>query len=226
MARIASPPAPGRVPSTLRRYSESPQPPTAAAAAAAAAATAAAAVSNTGGSGAATNTASTATLSKRDKRRSVISEKLQGLTAAFADNRDQHYRAQVQACQIDMSLILLADPYANAPLADSSEEIAEMVGGAAIVPSAHQAQQYEGGKAALNGNGAMAGAGAGAGAGAVMGAEAHQAEQLAALVGRQYAQFAGEVNDAMEERDVALTMLNVSFSMLLIVIASVKEFWA
>ena len=107
-----------------------------------------------------------------------------------------------------MSLILLADPYANTPLADSSEEIAEMVGGAAVLPSAHQAQQYEGGKGASNGNGVMAGAGAGA----VVGTGAHQAEQLAALVGRQYAQFAGDVNDAMEERDVALTMLNVSLS--------------
>lgn len=118
-----------------------------------------------------------------------------------------------------MSLILLADPYSNTPLADSSEEIAEMVGGAAIVPSTNQAQQYEGGKAALNGNEVIAGAGA------VVGAEAHQAEQLAALVGRQYAQFAGEVNDAMEERDVALAMLNVSISKMLIVTVYVNGFY-
>lgn len=118
-----------------------------------------------------------------------------------------------------MSLILLADPYSNTPLADSSEEIAEMVGGAAVVPSASQAQQYEGGKAVLNGNEVVAGAGA------VVGTEAHQAEQLAALVGRQYAQFAGEVNDAMEERDVALTMLNVSVSKMLIIIAYVNRFY-
>lgn len=116
-----------------------------------------------------------------------------------------------------MSLILLADPYANAPLADSSEEIAEMVGGAAVVPPAQQVQQaqqqqLEGGKMGEGGMGAVAAAvgGAGAGIGAALGAEAHQAEQLAAQVGRQYARFASEVNDALEERDVALTMLNVS----------------
>lgn len=65
--------------------------------------------------------------SKRDKRRSIIADKLNGLTATFSEHRDQHYRSQVQAIQIDMSLILNAMPYSDAPLPDSPEEIAELV---------------------------------------------------------------------------------------------------
>ena len=66
-------------------------------------------------------------LSKRDKRRSVLSEKLNELTNSFANNRDSHYRQQLQALQVDMNLITRADPYRDAPFDDMGDEIAELV---------------------------------------------------------------------------------------------------
>lgn len=66
-------------------------------------------------------------LSKRDKRRSALSDKLNELTASFAQNRDGHYRQQLQALQIDMTLVMRADPYLENPLDDSGEDIANLV---------------------------------------------------------------------------------------------------
>ncbi len=50
--------------------------------------------------------------------------------ASFADNRDQHYRAQLQAVQVDMNLIMNADPYSNSPLDESPEGINELINAA------------------------------------------------------------------------------------------------
>ncbi|KAF2493435.1 hypothetical protein BU16DRAFT_619763 [Lophium mytilinum] len=66
-------------------------------------------------------------VSKRDKRRNMLSDKLQEMVASFADNRDTHYKAQLAAVQADMNLIMRADPYANKPLEDSGEEAAELI---------------------------------------------------------------------------------------------------
>lgn len=41
----------------------------------------------------------------------------------FAQEQHQHYRAQLQAIQVDMSLILRANPYNNVPLDDDAEDI-------------------------------------------------------------------------------------------------------
>lgn len=50
-------------------------------------------------------------------------DKLQHMMDSFATNQHQHYRAQMQAIQTDMSLILRAEPYEGLPLDDSAEEI-------------------------------------------------------------------------------------------------------
>lgn len=42
---------------------------------------------------------------------------------SFAQDQHQHYRAQLQAIQVDMSLILRANPYNNIPLDDDAEDI-------------------------------------------------------------------------------------------------------
>ncbi|TKA63014.1 hypothetical protein B0A49_10164 [Cryomyces minteri] len=66
-------------------------------------------------------------LSKRDKRRTLLSDRLAEMVDSFSQNRDQHYRAQLQAVQIDMNLIMRADLYSDSPLEDGTEEIAEMI---------------------------------------------------------------------------------------------------
>jgi hypothetical protein len=44
-------------------------------------------------------------ISKRDKRRSALQERLQDLTASFSQNRDAQFRQQLHALQCDMTLI-------------------------------------------------------------------------------------------------------------------------
>src|SRR4051794_33553480 len=66
-------------------------------------------------------------ISKRDKRRGQLSERLSEITNSFQLNRDSHYRQQLHALQIDMTLIMGADPYTNGPLDDSPENIAKMI---------------------------------------------------------------------------------------------------
>lgn len=66
-------------------------------------------------------------VSKRDKRRTVLAEKLNELTSAFSQNRDSHYRQQLQALQADMNLIMRADPYQDQPLDDSADAIADLI---------------------------------------------------------------------------------------------------
>ncbi|KAF7588480.1 hypothetical protein BBP40_005674 [Aspergillus hancockii] len=66
-------------------------------------------------------------LSKRDKRRSALQERLQDLTASFSQNRDTQFRQQLHALQCDMTLINNADPYTAGPLPDSAEEIAQLI---------------------------------------------------------------------------------------------------
>ncbi|KAL1969638.1 hypothetical protein VTN77DRAFT_8191 [Rasamsonia byssochlamydoides] len=66
-------------------------------------------------------------LSKRDKRRNALQERLQDLTASFSQNRDTQFRQQLHALQCDMTLINNADPYAPGPLPDSAEDIARLI---------------------------------------------------------------------------------------------------
>lgn len=66
-------------------------------------------------------------LSKRDKRRSMLADRLEEITKQFSQNRDVHYREQLQAIQIDMSLIMEADAHGKEQLVNSGPEIDTLV---------------------------------------------------------------------------------------------------
>lgn len=66
-------------------------------------------------------------MSKRDKRRATVLEKLTDMVDTFSKDQHQHYRAQLQAIQVDMTLILNADPYESAPLDDSPQATEEQI---------------------------------------------------------------------------------------------------
>ncbi|PWY92067.1 hypothetical protein BO70DRAFT_2053 [Aspergillus heteromorphus CBS 117.55] len=66
-------------------------------------------------------------LSKRDKRRSALQERLHDLTASFSQNRDTQFRQQLHALQCDMTLINNADPYESGPLPDSADDISQLI---------------------------------------------------------------------------------------------------
>ncbi|KAL8809702.1 MAG: hypothetical protein Q9200_003196 [Gallowayella weberi] len=55
-------------------------------------------------------------LTKRDKRRNAMTERLRGIEDEFASNRDFYYRQQLQALQRDANIITCAEPYRNQPL--------------------------------------------------------------------------------------------------------------
>jgi len=57
----------------------------------------------------------------------MLAEKLSDMMAAFSDNRDSHYRAQLAALQADINLIMKADPYKNEPLEDNGQEASELI---------------------------------------------------------------------------------------------------
>jgi hypothetical protein len=65
--------------------------------------------------------------SKRDKRRTQLLDRLNEITQHFNNNKDQYYRNQLQAIQIDTGLILHADPYRDDPLSDFGDEVQEMI---------------------------------------------------------------------------------------------------
>ncbi|EPE34893.1 hypothetical protein GLAREA_10588 [Glarea lozoyensis ATCC 20868] len=66
-------------------------------------------------------------LSKRDKKRTLLAERLAEITQQFSANRDVHYREQLQALQIDMNLIMEADGHGKEPLPNTPAEIDELV---------------------------------------------------------------------------------------------------
>jgi len=81
-------------------------------------------------------------MTKRDVRRNRMVEKLQQMMDSFNSNQHQHYRAQLQAVQVDMNLILRADPYEGIPLEDGGDEIRSLVEGmGANMPADDAAQR-------------------------------------------------------------------------------------
>ncbi|KAK3072340.1 hypothetical protein LTR53_006990 [Teratosphaeriaceae sp. CCFEE 6253] len=127
------------------------------------------------------------TLTKRDVRRNRIMERLQSMIDSFSANQHAHYRAQLQAVQVDMTLVLRADPYdtAQGPLEDGGDEIKAMVEDMVL---------------------------GGAGAG-VLGADGDEAAKrdFVAMAGRRYAEFAQEANDELEKRDAELVALHSAY---------------
>ncbi|KAL9595529.1 MAG: hypothetical protein Q9219_006386 [cf. Caloplaca sp. 3 TL-2023] len=61
-------------------------------------------------------------LSKRDKRRNAMMDRLQEISNNFAENREYHYRRQLQGLQRDINLITYADPYQNQPMDEIPDE--------------------------------------------------------------------------------------------------------
>lgn len=107
-------------------------------------------------------------LSKRDKKRTVLQDKLQEMTANFASMRDHHYRDQLKGLQVDMQLIQEADVHGKFPLPDGND----------VDPLVTEGIKKVKGIVANN---------------------------RPSAAGKEYESFAREINNAMEERDVALT---------------------
>ncbi|PGH07113.1 hypothetical protein AJ80_08051 [Polytolypa hystricis UAMH7299] len=66
-------------------------------------------------------------LSKRDKRRSALQERLHDLTETFNNNRDYHFRQQLHSLQNEMALIANSQVYGTEPIPDTAEDIAGLV---------------------------------------------------------------------------------------------------
>lgn len=112
-------------------------------------------------------------------------EKLQGMISSFSANQNQHYRAQLQGVQVDMTMVLRADPYsAESTLEDSHEGIRAL------------AETIMKGDA--NGNGGVS----------LPSDEAAKGDYWS-LAGKRYSEFVREVNNSVEERDADLTALHV-----------------
>ncbi len=66
-------------------------------------------------------------LSKRDKRRTALNERLEDIINSFSENKDQFYREQLGALQLDVALILHAMPYVENPTMEPTAELMQMM---------------------------------------------------------------------------------------------------
>jgi hypothetical protein len=106
----------------------------------------------------------------------MLADRLEDITKQFSQNRDVHYREQLQAIQIDMTLIMEADAHGKEQLMNSGAEVDSLV-------------QENIKKISMKSVGPVP----------------------PPRAGKIYADFAKEVNDAMEERDTTLTVHKVCF---------------
>lgn len=122
-------------------------------------------------------------ISKRDKRRLALSDRLTEISANFSNNRDAFYRSHMHTLQLDMNYINNAGLYENKPLEDSSEDILE--GLSANLP--------------------------GSSIGSRSGLQGLRSAEIEAppRAGTWAAKFTHEVNDEFEGKDVRLTLLAV-----------------
>lgn len=121
-------------------------------------------------------------LSKRDKRRTALSERLHDISANFAQNRDSHYRAQLHSLQLAMNFVNNSEPYNDRPLNDNPNDIFEQLN-AAVTDNAQRDAQAA---ARLNMLEVPAGTEASAAA------------------------YVQEINDHLETRDATLAAIAVS----------------
>ena len=125
-------------------------------------------------------------LSKRDKKRNVMENRLAEISSSFAENRDHIYRKQLQALQADMNYIQAARLYDNVPLDQIGDEGPEEASTSAAASAAgsfrnaHQAHLPN-----------------------------HMRLETTHRTGPRTAEFIQEVNDAMEQRDADLTTIVV-----------------
>ncbi|EAS32450.3 deacetylase complex subunit Sds3 [Coccidioides immitis RS] len=66
-------------------------------------------------------------LSKRDKRRTAIHDRLNDIREAFTNNRDYHFRQHVHELQNEMALIANAEVYDEWPMSDAPEDVANQL---------------------------------------------------------------------------------------------------
>ncbi|OBT66363.1 hypothetical protein VE03_04826 [Pseudogymnoascus sp. 23342-1-I1] len=66
-------------------------------------------------------------LSKRDKRRTALIDRLNDITMQFSANKDQYYREQLSVVQQDIALILHAIPYVEDPTKESTIELLAVI---------------------------------------------------------------------------------------------------
>ncbi|KAJ8123468.1 hypothetical protein O1611_g9583 [Lasiodiplodia mahajangana] len=60
--------------------------------------------------------------SKRDKKRQVLSDRLNSLSEQFNRDKDRYYREELQKIQVDVNLVSRVDPYADRPLDEIDRE--------------------------------------------------------------------------------------------------------
>ena len=125
-------------------------------------------------------------LSKRDKKRNVMENRLAEISSSFAENRDHLYRKQLQVLQADMNYIQAARLYDNVPLDEIGDEGPEEPNTSAAASTAGSLRNAH--QAYLNG---------------------HTRLEAPYKTGPQTAEFIQEINDAMEQRDADLTTLVV-----------------
>lgn len=121
-------------------------------------------------------------ISKRDKKRNVMENRLAEISSSFAENRDHLYRKQLQALQADMNYIQAARLYDNVPLDDIGDEGPEETNASPAASTAGSLRNAH--QAHLNG---------------------HMRLEAPQKTGPQTAEFIQEINDAMEQRDADLT---------------------
>ncbi len=121
-------------------------------------------------------------ISKQDKRRNLLSERLNAIGSNFARDRDSFYRTQLQSLQLAMNYINNTDLYKNEPLNDNPNDVFEELS-AAVADNAQRVAQ--------------------AGARVNM-------HEVPAGSDMRVAAFIKEINDAMETRDANLTAIAVS----------------
>lgn len=121
------------------------------------------------------------TISKRDKRRLALSDRLTDISTNFTINRDSIYRIQMHTLQLDMNYINNASLYENKPLEDSSEDILEAL--SANIP----------------------------GSSIGLGLPGRRVPEIEAPpgAGKWSAKFVHDINDEFEEKDARLTLLAV-----------------
>lgn len=113
-------------------------------------------------------------LSKRDKRRTQLQDRLHEMNLGFSANRDRHYRTQLQSIQVDINLITNAEPHGSRVLPDKPHEIDNLV-------------KEEIRRMMMKSIG----------------------EDAPLQAGKIYADFAKEINDAIEEKDTMLAQHKV-----------------
>lgn len=122
-------------------------------------------------------------MSKRDKRKNALIDRLRDISTNFANNRDFIYRQQLQTYQVAMSYINEANPYDNQPLDDLGDNIIENI-------NETVSSNAQGGQRA-----------------APVGSQPKF--QAPPRAGKWAATFVQEVNAAIEERDAQLTLVAV-----------------